>query len=428
MNTTIYLVVIIIVVLVVISFYNRIEGFSNPNKLLTLDEFFIENILPVIDPKDTGYIITAINPNKNEFNPNHLYKVYSLKNLNKKDQDETTQHHNNYKPLVNGTIDASTLIVHLLWSHDSLDETYTSVGKKLMCVGLKHVNKKPVYTIYIKETNDIESKWTEFEHQHNDKSIKSIIYDLNDNLLGIDARDNQIYQLNESSLLWNGPINYDSNINLHKLIFNADKILIAIDVYGKIHKHNSIDWKNTPWVRLVELNKNNTKLSSEILPDHIFYDLIYDSDGKFIALAKNQERDSNTVTSLLKQYVHESKFVDYFNDEKVNKVVAKEDVILSKNDIIMYKTGIDTNKFDYLTLDDETRLGHTDKTELKRKTVAMINLNHYLKIKRTLLQKCKNFRNSFSTTKLKKHTINANISIYNTIETIIQDLDTKYDH
>ena len=65
---------------------------------------------------------------------------------------------------------------------------------------------------------------------------------------------------------------------------------------------------------------------------------------------------------------------------------------------------------------------------MQRKTVAMINLNHYLKIKRKLLQKCKNLRNSFSKTKLKKHDINSNISVYNTIESIISDLDKKYDN
>ena len=83
------------------------------------------------------------------------------------------------------------------------------------------------------------------------------------------------------------------------------------------------------------------------------------------------------------------------------KKISKDSIsdFVSKNDIIMYKTGIDSNKFDYLALDDETILRNKDKPELQRKTVAMINLNHYLKIKRKLLQKCKNLRNSFSNSK-----------------------------
>jgi len=424
MNTTIYLLVTIIVLLFLINMYNKMEGFTSSNNMLTINKYFIENIVPLSDPKETGYIITAINPNKGEFNPNHLYKIYSLKNINKKDDT----HHNNYKPLMNGKVDDSTLIVHLLWHHDELDNNYKSMGKRLMCVGLKHVNSKPEYTIYYKQTSDIESKWIEYPKQHKDKSIKSIIYDLNDNLLGIDYRDNQIYQLDDMTHIWNGPINYDPNINLHKLVFNTEKIMVAIDVYGKIHKHSSVDWKNTPWIKLDELNKQNHK-TDKVLPEYLFYDLIYDSDGKFIALAnKATKSNSNKQTIILKQYVNQSKFVDYYEDEKVNQVVSKDDKVLSKNDIIMYKTGIDSNKFDYLTLDDETILRNKDKAELQRKTEAMINLNHYLKIKRKLLQKCKNFRNSFSKNKLKKHDINSNISVYNTIESIISQLDEKYDN
>ena len=418
---TIYLLFSLVIVIFIISIFKHTEGFVDSPNIFNIDSYFIQNIVPLANPKDTGYIVTAINPNK--INVNHLYKIFSLKNITSK------ENHNSYKPLKNGKIDDKTIIVHLLWYHDELDNEYKSIGKKLMCVGLKHIiegnKKKPIYTIYYKESKNIESKWKEFVMQHPDRAIKSIIYDLNDNLLGIDYRDNQIYQLDETNESWNGPINYSDNIQIHKLLFSIEKKMIAIDINGKIHKHDSVDWKNTPWVKLDKINEefNNAK------KEYIFFDMIYDQDGKFIAFSKNTNpNDTNKTTLILKQYVNQSQFVDYFNDPKVNKVIPSQDKILSINDIIMYKTGIDSNKFDYLTLDDESKIKNTsgDK-ELQRKTYAMINLNHYLKIKRTLLQKCKNFRNSFSKKTLKKHDINSNISVYNTIETIIDELDQKYD-
>ena len=423
----IYLLCFVVIIIVSFSIYKNTEHFLD-NTNLNLKTYKIKNIVPVADSKDIGYILTAIN--SEQFNPNHLYKIFSLKNIN----DEKKPKPN---PLNNGKIDDTTIIVHLLWYHDELTSGYISTGKRLMCVGLKHIRKGtelvPTYTIYIKENKNIESKWMVFKNQHPDRAIKSIIYDLQDNLLGIDYRDNQIYQYGDISNKWNGPINFNENVQIHKLLFSTEKLMIAIDIHGKIHKHASIDWKSTQWVKLDEINKadkNSDKNidKTQIIDEFVFFDMVYDYDGKFIALAKHDINDTNNPMLILKQYVQESKFVDYLTNPSVNKEILPQDKILSKNDIIMYKTGIDSDKFDYLTLDDETKLGNINKQELQRKTVAMINLNHYLKIKRTLLQKCKNFRSSFSKKELKKHNINSNISIYNTIETIIQDLDKKYDN
>ena len=415
----IYLLCFVVIIISIYGIFKNKEAFTDSKQLFNLENYRIQNIVPVAASNESGFIITAIN--SHNFNPNHLYRIFSLKNMNDKDKPY-------YNPLKNGKIDDATIIVHLLWYHDELDSGYKSTGKKLMCVGLKHINKGvnaiPTYTIYIKETNNIESRWSVFKKQHPQKAIKSIIYDLQDNLLGIDYRDNQIYQLDEMSDKWNGPINYNKNVKIHKLLFSTEKLMIAIDIHGKIHKHSSVDWKNTPWIKLNEINTSNNK--NKMLSEYVFFDMVYDFDGKFIAFAKNTIKDTKTL--VLKQYVHESKFVDYFKDPRVHKVISPQDKILSTNDIIMYKTGIDSDKFDYLSLDDEAKLGNTNPDEKRRKNIAMINLNHYLKIKRTLLQKCKNLRNSFSKQSLKKHDINSNISVYNTIENIIQDFDTKYDN
>ena len=40
-------------------------------------------------------------------------------------------------PLINSKIDSESIIVDLNWYHDELDNNYISMGKKLMCVGLK---------------------------------------------------------------------------------------------------------------------------------------------------------------------------------------------------------------------------------------------------------------------------------------------------
>ena len=53
----------------------------------------------------------------------------------------------------------------------------------------------------------------------------------------------------------------------------------------------------------------------------------------------------------------------------------------------------------------------------------MINLNHYLKFKRKLLNKCKHYRNSFSKEKKITANISQNIPLFNSIDTLIQKLN-----
>ena len=110
---------IIIIILVTFYHFKQIEQFTLEN--LKIDSLHIQNIVPLVEPKENGFIITAVDPNN--FNPNQLYKIYSLKNIN----DEN----NNYKPLLNSKIDDISVIVDLCWFHDDITSSYLSTGKKL---------------------------------------------------------------------------------------------------------------------------------------------------------------------------------------------------------------------------------------------------------------------------------------------------------
>ena len=378
------------------------------DNVITNPETVIENIIPLVrqtisenENTNQGYLITVVNTNPSKFNASHLYKIFTLRNL---------ESSNNYMPLRNSKIDNQSIIVDLNWYHDELDNNDISTGKKLMCIALKRNNNmEPEYTIYIKETSDITSKWVKFNDLYS-KNIKSIIYDLRDNMIGIDYNENQIYQLDTTLNKWFGPVNYDKNVRIHKLFFDVTKHMMCISIDGNLYRKESIDWITSEW-KQVTLQK----------PSLNIYDIVHDTDGKIIALVdsrskQNKQDDPKNNIFLRKQIDHDSNFVNYFEHIKPIKLENKK---LTNNDVFMLKTGIDTDKFDYLSLNST----NMDKEEKKRKLITMVNLNHYLKFKRKLLNKCKHYRHSFSKEKQQPINISQNTPIINTIDTLIQKLD-----
>ena len=399
-------ILFIILCLIIYIFFLKRETFANPvNNIRLTNKSQVNNILPHKNEKGNMEYIVTILWNNDLYNPNHIYKITNLKNIGPEETIIKQQHKNKYLPLKNGMIDEKTIIVDINWHRDE-EKDGLSIGKKLMCVGLKYNNNEAEYTIYIKKTSDITSEWVVYELNNNplsNKRIKSIVYDLQDNLLGIDWKENQIYQLNEINSEWVGPISYDKNVKIHKIMFNVEKKMIAIDNYGKLHIKNDVNWRYSNW-------KSNNKVSKNKI-----FDMIYDFDGKFIFLVKNKH--------ILKQKnfdIFSLNFVDNFFD---NNELTKP--VLSFNDIVMYKTGIDSEKYDYLALSDKNKLNNN---ELKRKTVAMINLNHYLKLKRKLLLKCKNIKNQFSSNKFNiKTDVKSHLPLYQTIDELINKLEQKYE-
>ena len=398
-----YIFFIILFLALVLFFYKK-EHFTevSNDSIILKDKSQITNILPYKNENGNMEHIITILFNNGTYFPNHIYKIYNLKTIN----DSSTS--NQHTPLKNGMVDKNTIIVDLNWHRDE-EKDGLSMGKRLMCVGLKYNNNVPEYTIYIKETIDIESMWVVYEicyssscNPIDNKRIKSIVYDLHDNLLGIDCKNNQIYQLYENNNpKWVGPFSYDKDVKIHKIMFNLDKKMIAIDNYGKIHIKNDINWKYSNW------KKNQTK---DVSSRPIIFDMVYDFDGKYILLVDKKpfifKQKNLNIFSL--------NFDDYFE----NKTLKKP--ILPLNDVIMYKTGIDSDKFDYLTLVDKNSLS---KHELMRKTITMINLNHNLKLKRKLLSKCNNMKSQFSNTYDLKKQKNSHKPLYQTIDDLITKLE-----
>ena len=114
-------------------------------------------------------------------------------------------------------------------------------------------------------------------------------------MLGVDYKENQIYQFDTEVNKWFGPINYDKNVNIHKLYFDTDKHLMCITTEGVLYRKENIDWKNSEWKRVTS---DNFKI----------YDAVHDTDGKLIALTKKNKDN----VFLRKQIDHDSNFCRFF--------------------------------------------------------------------------------------------------------------------
>ena len=82
---------------------------------------------------------------------------------------------------------------------------------------------------------------------------------------------------------------------------------------------------------------------------------------------------------------------------------------MTDNDILMNKTGIDTEKYDYIKL---------DKGETNINRINLVNkLNNLIKIKRKI--------NMCKTRRRVKAENNGNMNLYNSIDKLIESLDNK---
>jgi hypothetical protein len=242
------------------------------------------------------------------------------------------------------------------------DITYDK-NKIMMCIGLYYdTNNKPIYNIYRKENIDINSKWVIQAH---DVNIRSLCYDIKtEKLLGVSSYNGQIYEqtswgdfgyipepttaatkpildLNNveqfiSSMStenngednridgWTGPINYD--IPMKKIMYSSDEVMIGIGLFDNyIYKKEGVDWKTSYWDKK-QINK--TKV----------YDLIYDTNGCFIATSSNGILIQEKVGFMMP-------FTNYIGYNRYNNNNKK---ILEKSQILKYKIGYDLLKDDNL--------------------------------------------------------------------------------
>ena len=127
-------------------------------------------------------------------------------------------------------------------------------SKRMIVIGLYYKNDKPVYNIYRKETDNMNSKWVRIS---TDVNIRSICYDINNDkkIIGISSYDGQIYFNNGDYMNWIGPINY-SKIPMRKIMYNPDDQMIGIGLFDNYIYKKKGDWKNTDWDN--KPNKNQT--------------------------------------------------------------------------------------------------------------------------------------------------------------------------
>jgi hypothetical protein len=121
---------------------------------------------------------------------------------------------------------------------------------------------------------------------------------------------------------WTGPINYD--IPMKKIMYSSDEVMIGIGLFDNyIYKKEGVDWKTSYWDKK-QINK--TKV----------YDLIYDTNGCFIATSPNGILIQEKVGFMMP-------FTNYVGYNRHNKKK-----LLLKSQILKYKIGYDILKDDNL--------------------------------------------------------------------------------
>ena len=228
--------------------------------------------------------------------------------------------------------------------------------RKLIAIGLYFKDNKPIYNIYRKQTDSLNSMW---ELIGENTKMRNLCYDIKTSkLLGVSSYDGQIYEsklLNDSYDEWVGPINYD--IPMRKIMYNKDDILVGIGLFDNfIYTKKSIDWRHSYWDKK---NINKTKV----------YDLVYDTDGCFIAASPK---------GILKQLNPEmsSEFIN-IKDYPKNKNKDKK-LELQTSDILKYRIG-----YEFLDdiFDTSTSLGKHLKNiyDIKKMTKDLCASKKYLR-------------------------------------------------
>lgn len=388
---------------------------NSNNSIHIKDNMKLETVLPLVD--EPGFLATfAEKPKGIEScdlsTTNNLLKTTSLKG-------------NTWESVCSGSIDEETLIYNLCWHKDELYKDGKSF-KRLMCVGIKNINEngdnRKEFTIYIKDQECIKSKWVEYRpqnHKIENKMIFFIIYDLENNLLGLNYIDKQIYRLNEIDGKWIGPINF-SDIKLKRILYDWDRKMLGLDENNVIWKKTEMKWEISEWGKEENFKIHEEDTQKRIKSKFNITDLIHDKDGKLIAITNigMLKQLNNSYSSFFGRYSDTNLSIDsnklneksknYFNLYTTN---VQNQYVMTDNDILMNKTGIDTYRYDYIKL-------NKDEQSDKNKIQIANKLNTLLKLKRKFVNVCKN-------RKRVEISSDQNMNLYDNIDKLIESLDTK---
>ena len=334
--------------------FNNTETFVDKDidDVYNMDNKEIISLIPFFERN--GYIAAVIDP-KNPILNNLIY-TNEIKSKNWKG------------PLKNCKLNDRSIIIDLCYDID----------RHLLAIGMEMVSERPVYTIYKKENENVESQWRVLKS--NSKTIRNVCYDFNGTMLGISSFDGQIYEYQGGT--WVGPINYDKPMK--KIFFDKDKIMLGVGLTdGYIYKKKGLEWRKTKW-DTENMNKNRIS------------DGVFDLDGNLIVATKNGVMKQT-------QNIYNSDFDDITKNNDNNEMLTKQDVL-------DYRCGIDFELYGYLESDDELSK----------------NLNNILFFKKKAINVCQNKKLGIS--KLDPKQLlkqNQNQNLINEIDKQIYDLKMK---
>ncbi len=399
----IYILIVLSSLLIYIFLRNRDKftlQFHTPTAIKQKSDYKLECILSLRE--EDGFLASFKDTNNKA--KNTLLKTTNLKG-------------NHWKSVCNGQLPNGDRIHQLFWYETQDKDQANKI--KLMCIGEKS-NK---YTFYIKE-KDITSHWIPFKINNqtiNNKMISFIIYDLNKNkkLLGINSQNNQIYKLDVTKAEWIGPINFSDKPKIKRIIYDLDKKMLGLDINNTIWKKDNIYWETSEWKKIKNNSHNYISNQNKYETKEIL-DLIHDTDGKLIAITKPSFE--NNTSNLIKQidFSFNSLFSDYYDevetDTKSNNsfnildtMNINNKTLLTKSDIIMNKTGLDIETYDYIKKDNSFS---TNKKQLIDK------LNFLLQFKKKFVNKCKYNNNNTNFT-------HHNTDTYDEISNLIKSIESK---
>ena len=386
-NTQIMLILYFIVVIFLLLQLYELYGIKNEHFIDTTN---VSNnniqsiILSPYDREETPkYFGTFIKNNEGDDIKNslNLYETTSLESGNSWVRT----------PFKNMELDRNKKIIFTDISFDK--------SKRMIVIGLYYKNKKPVYNIYRKETEDLNSYW---EKIADDVNITSICHDIKDNdkILGINNKDGQIYYNNGDYVNWIGPINYDGAVPLRKIMYDNDERMIGIHLYNNyIYKKEGQDWKNTKWNKQF---RNSIQVR----------DLIYNNKHQFIATTNEGIKIQNG-TDISSSFIP----IEKYNNIPGEPIHIK-DIFKSKLGFeIDNKFIFDPNNYDFKSDTDEEKMQKEahEIYNFKKKVLDFCKNRKYLKNKNN------NTSNEMDEINFKHQEIN---KLYKQIEEI-NDLMTK---
>jgi hypothetical protein len=286
-------------------------------------------------------------------------------------------------------------------------------SKRMIVIGLYYKNKKPIYNIYRRNADNLidfeKGKWDRIS---NDVNIRSICHDItNDNkIIGISSYDGQIYYNNGDYMNWIGPIKYNGDVPLRKVMYtldtaNADDtIMIGIGLFDNyIYKKEGADWKNTDWEKTPI---NTTKVR----------DLIYSNYGELIATTSNGIMIQKQVGISFEFISIDNKIFESNNDHSNSKIFKSKLGFDIDN-----KNLFDTNNMARATEEDKAQISMRDEAkdtyDFKKNLLDYCTKRKFLKNKNNVSNDFKDVSNELDEINLKHQKIN---ELYTKIEDINQ--------